>query len=362
MDHKIKGISYKLDFKFDAGTSRGVLNNKTSLFIIIERNGIIGIGEAGPLPNLSIDSIGLIKNKLPGLLDVLSNVQLPDKTNEVLGFVKEHIPNSLPSLRFAFETALLDLLNGGDRILFDNYFSKGTSPLIINGLVWMGDERFMLNQIDQKLKSGFSCIKVKIGAIDFDKECALLKSIRDKYSSSAITIRVDANGAFNEENVLERLKTLATFDIHSIEQPVKQGQVDLMSELCLQTPIPIALDEELIGVFGYENKLNLLTAIKPQYIILKPTLLGGIYETQEWIDIAVTLKIRWWITSALESNIGLNAVSQFTAQYTIDLPQGLGTGDLYHNNFPSPLSLEGERLYYKKEWAQWEMTQLGGLF
>lgn len=222
----------------------------------------------------------------------------------------------------------------------------------------MGDERFMLDQIDQKLKSGFSCIKIKIGAIDFDQECKILKSIRDKYSPDDIELRVDANGAFSKENVVEKLKTLSKFNIHSIEQPVKQGQLELMSELCLKTPIPIALDEELIGVFGFKNKMNLLEGIKPQYIILKPTLLGGLYETKEWISIAEELSIGWWITSALESNIGLNAVAQLTAEYNVDLPQGLGTGGLYFNNFPSPLSLEKEELFYRKGGKLWDMTQL----
>lgn len=253
---------------------------------------------------------------------------------------------------------MLDLINGGERLIFNNSFSKGESSLIINGLVWMGDEQFMLNQIDEKLKAGYSCIKMKIGAIDFDKECGLLKSIRDKYSHDRITLRVDANGAFGKDDALKKLKTLATFKIHSIEQPIKQGQVDFMSQLCLKSPIAIALDEELIGVWGYENKKRLLKKINPQYIILKPTLLGGILETKEWLSIAEELKIGWWITSALESNIGLNAVSQLTAEFKVDMPQGLGTGGLYNNNFPSPLSLEREELYYRKEGTQWEMILL----
>jgi L-alanine-DL-glutamate epimerase-like enolase superfamily enzyme len=212
----------------------------------------------------------------------------------------------------------------------------------------MGSEEAMRSQIDNKLQQGYTCLKMKIGAIDFNKECALLEYIRKHYSLEQITLRVDANGAFKPEEALEKLHILSQYDLHSIEQPIKQGQQLLLKELCSQTPLPIALDEELIGVMNYKDKLTLLAEIKPQYIILKPSLLGGFKHSQEWIDICQQMQIGWWITSALESNIGLNAISQFTATLDNPLPQGLGTGQLYSNNIDSPLEINRGNLYYDR--------------
>jgi len=203
----------------------------------------------------------------------------------------------------------------------------------------------MQKQIQAKIEQGFTCIKMKIGAIDFETEFKLLTSIRQKYSKEQITLRVDANGAFSFEEAKEKLARLAKLGIHSIEQPIAAAQIDLMRELCRQNPLDIALDEELIGIWELAKKRNLLEKIKAQYIILKPTLLGVFRATKEWIQLAETMHIKWWITSALESNIGLNAIAQFTAQYKITIPQGLGTGQLYQNNIDSDLVIKNGHLF-----------------
>jgi L-alanine-DL-glutamate epimerase-like enolase superfamily enzyme len=237
--------------------------------------------------------------------------------------------------------------------LFPSEFTKGTHSIPINGLVWMGDQQFMKKQIQEKLKSGFSCIKMKIGAIDFDAEVALLKAIRSEFSYKEIELRVDANGAFNPQDALEKLKILSDLSLHSIEQPIQQGQLEEMASLCEKTPLAIALDEELIGVFARAEKKKLIQMIKPQFIILKPSLVGGFGGSKEWIQIVESEQIKWWITSALESNIGLNAIAQFTHTLKNELPQGLGTGNLFSNNFESPLEVEKGRLHYNnsKNWS-----------
>lgn len=358
MAHKITCKPYDLLFKFEAGTSRGVLTSKTSYFIIIEKNGAVGIGEAGPLPGLSIDFLPDLQQQINLIIKKLATSSLPENVHEVASFIKKHIPIHLPSVIFAFETALYELLNKQQGLIFKNDFSLKETPILINGLVWMGDKDFMLQQVEEKLNNGFSCIKLKIGAIDFDTECAILSSIRDRFSVNDITLRVDANGAFKPSEALRKLDKLSQYGIHSIEQPIKQGQIHEMASLCKQTPIPIALDEELIGVHSVDEKTALLEAIHPQYIILKPTLVGGVESTSEWISISEQRNIDWWMTSALESNIGLNAVSQLTAQFNNPLPQGLGTGQLYTNNLISPLALENESLYYKQTGAKWDTTIL----
>ena len=236
--------------------------------------------------------------------------------------------------------------------LFPSGFSSGLNTIPINGLIWMGNEAFMKKQIQEKIEAGFRCIKMKIGAIDFEAELNLLKSIRKEFSEVDIELRVDANGAFNPSEALEKLKRLSDFKLHSIEQPIKQGQIEEMAVLCKKTPLPIALDEELIGVFSMTDKQNLLETIKPQFIILKPTLVGGFKGSEEWIEQANSLNIGWWITSALESNIGLNAIAQWTYTLNSKLPQGLGTGSLYTNNFDSPLTIQNGALQYDvaKSW------------
>jgi len=315
-------------FKRPSGTSRGILTEKHAWFIEIWEESapeVIGIGECSVIPGLSPDFVSF-KQYEAKVAEVCSNL------NVDLG--------EWPSIQFGVETALLDLKNGGNRIIFENEFSKGNRSIPINGLVWMGDQSFMKEQIEEKLEQGFKTIKLKIGAIDFDEEITLLKSIRDRYSKEEITLRVDANGAFLPEEALEKLERLSALDIHSIEQPIKQGQFDQMRQLCSTTPLPIALDEELIGVNKTTDKIHLLDFIQPQYIILKPSLHGGISGTKEWISLAEKRGIPWWITSALESNIGLNAICQLTAEYSNDLPQGLGTGSLYTDNIPSNLQVQ----------------------
>ena len=353
---KFKYYPYQLKFRFDAGTSRGVLKEKTTFFLKVqesERPQIMGWGEAAPLPKLSIDDIPYFENHLTDLCKKLSGQEILRSEQGILGWVKEYIPAELPSVRFAFEVALLDLLRGGKKEVFENTFYKKQKPIPINGLIWMGDKDFMMHQIDKKLEEGYDCLKMKIGAIDFDQECELLKYIWNRYSPDEITLRVDANGAFSPEEAMEKLEKLAHFGLHSIEQPIRQGQIEEMSHLCKFTPLPIALDEELIGVHDMEEKKALLEQINPQYIILKPTLVGGILSSRQWINLAEENGVGWWMTSALESNIGLNAIAQFTSTFDVSMAHGLGTGQLYHNNIDSPLTIENGFIFYdkKKKWG-----------
>jgi L-alanine-DL-glutamate epimerase-like enolase superfamily enzyme len=244
--------------------------------------------------------------------------------------------------------ALLSLKSKTPFALFDTAFTSGIQPIPINGLIWMGSMDFMRQQLTDKIEAGFDCIKLKIGALDFQQECALLEDVRKHYSASQISLRVDANGAFNPKKALEKLQTLAAFDLHSIEQPIAAGHVHQLKELCATTPLPIALDEELIGIHDTAQKANLLDTICPQYIILKPSLLGGFAAAEEWITLAEERNIGWWVTSALESNIGLNAIAQWTSSLKTKLPQGLGTGGLYTNNVESPLVVDAGVLRYDK--------------
>jgi o-succinylbenzoate synthase len=345
---KVSYIPYILKFKFDAGTSRGVLKEKKTWFIKVQdEDGLIGVGECGPLVGLSIDNLVYFEKYLSKLCKLLSDVEVPATTQECLAVSQQIVSVDFPSIRFGLETALLDLKNGGQRKVFDNDFVRGNRGISINGLVWMGDKEFMIEQIDRKIREGYGCIKIKIGAIDFDKECAVLNYIRERYSDKELSLRVDANGAFSLVEAKEKLQILSSFNIHSIEQPIKPGQLRSMAELVALNLLPIALDEELIGVHSRESKQFLLDEIMPPYIILKPTLIGGISSCIEWISLAEERGIEWWITSALESNIGLNAIAQFTANYNTSIPQGLGTGQLYHNNIASPLQIVNGYLHFK---------------
>ena len=344
-----------LKFKFEAGTSRGILTERYTYFIKLwdsQNPAIWGIGEASPLKGLSVDDRPDFEDIVADFCKIINEEKYSYPPENPYEFVHQLIPQNFPALRFAFETALLDLLNGGKRQIFKNDFFEGNQSIKINGLIWMGNRDFMMQQIAQKLEQGFSCIKMKIGAIDFEQELEILKYIRNEYSADETTLRVDANGAFSPDEALLKLEKLAKLDIHSIEQPIKAGQIDEMSDLCKNTPLPIALDEELIGIYNDTHKEALISQIKPQYIILKPTLLGGFQSSEEWIKIAEKNNTAWWMTSALESNIGLNAISQFTAQFDNPLPQGLGTGSLYHNNIDSPLKIQGETLFYNQN-NQW---------
>ena len=341
----------KLDFLFEAGTSRGVLNHKKTWFIRVydESNPeLYGIGEAGPLTGLSVDDIDDFEAHLTEELQKLTPLPLPLNQKEVFDLAR-NISDKMPSIRFGVETAFLDLLKGGKRNHFENNFYANKNPIRINGLIWMGDSALMLTRLEEKMRSGFSCIKIKIGAISLEEEMQLLRNARNQFAEPELELRVDANGGFDYDQSLMVLKKLKELSVHSIEQPIKAGQVDLMAKLCARTPVPIALDEELIGVVEYPDKERLLSKIKPQYIILKPSLLGGFASCLEWIELAEKMNIGWWVTSALESNIGLNAICQFTSWLDVSIPQGLGTGGLYKNNIKSPLKIEGENIYYDSE-------------
>jgi O-succinylbenzoate synthase len=330
---------YILNFKRPSGTSRGVMNEKETWFIVLEQDGKKGVGECGILRGLSIDDRPDYEEKLRW---TCANIHLgKDLLWEAL--------LEFPSIQFGVEMAFQSLVSETPFLLFPSDFTNGIQSILINGLVWMGEESFMKEQIEEKLAQGFRCIKLKIGAIDFDKELQLLRFIREHFTPEQVEIRVDANGAFDENTALSKLTQLSEFKLHSIEQPIQKNNTDRMAELCKIAPFPIALDEELIGVFTLAEKEQLLEKIKPQYIILKPSFIGGFRGTQEWISLAEKHKIGWWITSALESNIGLNAIAQWTfLQYNL-MPQGLGTGALYTNNFDCPLQVSQGQLWYKKE-------------
>ena len=333
---------YILEFKQASGTSRGILRTKETWFLFLERDGKKGIGECGLFRGLSIDDRPDYEDKMKWVIEN-SNLGLEKLLNETIEF---------PSIQFGLEQAFLSLNSDDLFTLYPSDFSLGKDPIGINGLIWMGDKAFMQQQIKDKLQQGFTTIKMKIGAIDFDTELSLLKSIRNEFSSNEIELRVDANGAFTPENALDKLKKLSELKLHSIEQPIKQGQWQEMAELCSKTPLDIALDEELIGVFSTKDKLKCIETIKPQYIILKPSLVGGIKGSNEWIEIASNHKAGNWITSALESNVGLNAIAQWTYTLNNPLPQGLGTGGLFTNNFESPLEVINGGLQYNpnKKW------------
>jgi O-succinylbenzoate synthase len=331
---------YPLQFKFKAGTSRGVLTEKMSWLLKVyesDNPNVVGWGEVNIIPHLSMDDVPDIESHLIFYCKHFAE-------NPILS-IEQAIPPQFPALRFGLETALFDLQSGGEKNLFGTSFMNGENPIPINGLVWMGDISFMQEQLAQKIEEGYNCIKIKIGAIDFEQECKLISSIRNQFNKSEMMIRLDANGAFAFEDAETKLNQLAAFDIHSIEQPIKAGQIESMKTLCSRSPIPIALDEELIGVYTEEEKFQLLKFIQPQYIILKPALLGGMMLTHRWITMAEELGIAWWITSALESNIGLNAIAQFTAYLKPQNHQGLGTGQLYVNNISSPLEIKKGHLY-----------------
>lgn len=327
---------YILHFKRPSGTSRGVLTKKETWLLKVEKDGKCGIGECGILRSLSFDDRPDYEEKLKWTVD---NIHLGKEW--LWELLRDY-----PSIQFGVEQAFLSLESSNPFVLFPSEFTQGKKSISINGLIWMGEESFMKEQIDEKLKQGFSCVKLKIGAIDFEKELELLRYIRQFYPPEKIELRVDANGGFDSTCALDRLLEISEFNVHSIEQPIKQRQYDSMSELCKRTPLPIALDEELIGVVDLEEKRKLLDKIRPQYIILKPSLVGGIKGSLEWIESANELKIGWWITSALESNIGLNAIAQWTYALGTTLPQGLGTGALYTNNFSSPLIVKNGALWY----------------
>jgi o-succinylbenzoate synthase len=329
---------YILKFKQASGTSRGILHTKETFFISLKEAGKSGVGECGLFRGLSADDVPEYEEKLQWTCDNI-NLGLARLRQELLQF---------PSIQFGLEQAFLSLNSKTGFDLLPSNFTQSKAGIPINGLIWMGDHAFMQKQIEEKLKTGFSTIKLKIGAINFGEELGLLKKIRERYTAEEIELRVDANGAFLPKEALSKLERLAALDIHSIEQPIKAGQIEDMAKLCRETPLPIALDEELIGVFDFNEKERLLDQIKPQFIILKPSLVGGIYGSNQWIELAEKRQIGWWITSALESNIGLNAIGQYTYNKGVYLPQGLGTGELFTNNIESPLEVKNGHLHYNK--------------
>lgn len=341
---KARYINYQLRFRFPAGTSRGVLLEKPSSFLFLEENGVTGVGECSTIPDLSIDPMERYSSKLEAVCQQLNDGILPSDIDL----------SAFPSIAFGLETALLDLKSGGNRLLFTNEFTAGKAGIPINGLVWMGDKAFMQKQIREKIAAGYHCIKLKVGAIDFETELDIIREIRREFSPDDIEIRLDANGGFTLVDALEKLERLSEFSIHSIEQPIKPRQWEALAEICAKSPIPIVLDEELIGVQPDET---LLKTIRPAYIILKPSLIGGFALSEQWIRLAEKHNIGWWVTSALEANIGLNAIAQWTASLHTTLPQGLGTGQLYHNNIPSPLEIREAKLFYNHEYS-WNLNAI----
>lgn len=344
-----------LRFNFPARTSRGALAEHTAYYLHLHDSGqpaCVGLGEAAPLAGLSPDYGAGFETKVRDFCAEFNRRQWSAcQPADVAGLIGAE----WPALRFACETAILDWQNGGCRQLYANAFSRGEAGIPINGLVWMGDAAFMRQQIEKKLGEGYSCLKLKIGGIDFRTELQLLAEIRAVAGPERLTLRVDANGAFAPADAPAKLDELARFDLHSIEQPIRAGQPTAMARLCRESPVPVALDEELIGVTAPGQQAALLAQIRPAYIILKPTLLGGLQASQQWLATAEALGIGWWLTSALESNIGLNAVSQFAGTYASSgLPQGLGTGQLYHNNLRAPLSITAGELNYNPQ-GEWEL-------
>lgn len=341
--YSIKITPRTFHFQHPAGTSRGIYTERKSWMLEMTNDdlpGRKGIGECAPLPELSCDDIPEYEKTLRAVCDRF----------EQEGAIDYPMMRPYPSMLFGLETALLNLQSGSD-ILFDNDFSRGKVGITINGLVWMGDYDTMLRRIEEKLQQGFHCIKLKIGAIEFEKELDMVKRIRERFSHHEVQLRVDANGGFTFDEALYKLELLAQYAIHSIEQPIKAKQWGYMAELCRESPLPIALDEELIGINIPEMKDHVLNIIKPAYIVLKPSLHGGMKGVREWVDIANRQGIRSWITSALESNVGLNAVAQLAADiYGTSgiMPQGLGTGQLFTDNIPMRLEVKGEKLYIKR--------------
>lgn len=355
-ENRLQGLKatwqkHELKFKNPSGTSRGVLLSKNSYFIrVMNKELVLSISEVSVIEGLSRDDIGLLEDKIEELCQNISDWKY---------YLNDGL-KAFPSIKFALEMSLLELQEGGKKKYFKNSFYESNEGIPINGLIWMGDYKEMSERIHEKIEDGFRCIKMKIGAIDFEQELDLLKKIRRNFNSKDLELRVDANGAFSVGNALEKLKRLSEYEIHSIEQPIKAGQWEEMACLCTETPLDIALDEELIGDFDYLVKKKMLEVISPQYVILKPSLLGGFQESQEWIELAEASEIGWWMTSALESNIGLNAIAQYTSYLETPMYQGLGTGSLYLNNIDSPLEVKEAKLYYNphKQWKEDEYIRI----
>jgi o-succinylbenzoate synthase len=339
---KIKISERTLHFKQPAGTSRGVYNTRQSWYIELssdENPDVKGIGECATLPDLSCDAVPEYEKVLRAVCRQFENS----------GSIDYNMLRPYPSILFGLETALAQYRAGGSAALFDTPFARGEEGITINGLVWMGTFEEMYARLEEKLNAGFHCVKLKIGAIDFGREIELIRHIREHFTKEQIELRVDANGGFTPEDALTKMEQLARYDIHSIEQPIRQHQWSEMARLCRESPLPIALDEELIGVNMKAMKEELLDKIRPSYIILKPSLHGGMHGCEEWIALARERGIGSWITSALESNVGLNAIAHFAAKIygpDVRMPQGLGTGQLFTDNIPMPIEIRGDKLWF----------------
>ncbi|MFI5203631.1 MAG: o-succinylbenzoate synthase [Flavobacteriales bacterium] len=335
---KLKIKKHTLNFAFPAGTSRGLMHKKDTWYVLlsdIEKPGVVGMGECSPIWGLSPEKEEEYEEKLNELSSRIEQFDFYLRTG-LAGF---------PSIRFGLETALLDFYSSGKHILFPTDFTKGNTGIRINGLVWMGEPEKMLSDALDKVNAGYTCIKIKIGTHDWQEEEKIIRALREK-AGNTIEIRVDANGAYSLQEAKQVMKRCAAYNVHSIEQPVKQGNISDMKALVAEKSVPVALDEELIGVISTSQRNELLKEIKPSYIVIKPSLVGGLAATREWINLAEEQGIKWWITSALESNIGLNAIAQFAATINPAIAQGLGTGKIYTNNIPSPLEIKGDRLFY----------------
>lgn len=337
---------YRLVFRFLAKTSREAMTYKDTYFIrLVDDSGNEGIGECALFRGLSIDDVDCYEDKLADVCRRLS-------TGEPVGDLSQY-----PSIRFGMETALAALKGCGPFDPFPGKWRAGQYAITINGLVWMGSAAEMKARVREKLEAGFHCIKLKIGGVKFEEELEIIKSLRQNFGADNLEIRLDANGAFGVDEALDRLNALSQYQIHSIEQPIKAGQWEALAEICRQSPIPIALDEELIPLTDTDSRRRLLSLVNPAYIILKPALVGGLSGADEWISLAEEREIGWWATSALESNVGLNSIAGWVTTHDVSMPQGLGTGGLYHNNISSPLYLDGQQLRYNPS-AKWVFPQL----
>jgi len=326
---------YSLQFKTPVLTSRGNMTHKNGYFLEITDGKKVGVGECSFIEGLSVDDLENYEAKLQSVCE-----------NMDWHFANLHqLIVAYPSIVCGLEMALMALSSNKPDVLFESDFTKGLKGIPINGLIWMGDENFMHQQIQEKIAQGFKCVKLKVGALAFATELKIIEGIRKQFSKEQIELRLDANGAFDSSNVFEKLKALAAFDIHSIEQPIKPKQFELMHEICASGIMDVALDEELIGVFSVEKRGELLEKINPHYIILKPSLLGGFFSCDDWIELAKRKNIGWWATSALESNVGLNAIAQWVFTKNTSMPQGLGTGGLYENNTASKLEIRNGELW-----------------
>ncbi|TVQ91281.1 MAG: o-succinylbenzoate synthase [Bacteroidetes bacterium] len=345
----IKARVSRIDLQFitPGQTSRGTLNSKPSWFFILEHNGYSGVGECSVIAGLNPEYPDGYEQKIFEIAEKINSGVVPSLDDL----------DEFPSIRFGLETALLDLQHESAGILFPSAFTRGEKGIPINGLIWMGNKQEMQSRIREKLDQGFRVLKLKVGALDFDEEISLLRNIRNQFKPADLEIRLDANGAFSVNDAPEKLKQLSDFHIHSIEQPIKAGQWEAMAEICHTSPLPVALDEELIGIINTIIKEKMLDTIKPQYIILKPSLIGGLQKSREWIDIAAAKNIGWWATSALESNVGLNAIAQWVFTLNPEMVQGLGTGQVFSNNIDSPLELSGPLLYHRVN-VSWDYSRI----